>query len=1114
VIRVKASLDNRRIRRLVWLVLTVSVLLGYSLQSVTGSAYYSNEMQNYATVSSPPVILQNGTAGMSTIYTNSTSAKVRVTGYPYDFVDKDDSNVDSSGDQGTQSNFTAQQAGPDSTYDTLTEENTKGIADYVDQLSDEDSSADWGSHSNFENQKNKDSSYDTLTEATAVGGNWGDATPQGTSTTVSHCRLMGGMSPNIDDMTLKNVSIYISGSGSIRLAVYQGGSLESGPAGATLVYDFGTVTPSGVGWVTATGANVSLAKNEVTWIGWKGNDGTINVFYDTSWDSGSDFQSGNGRFDSSGESTDETYGWDSAFPSGGVYLNYWYSVYLTYDVPTNFGLDLEVQFTDVIDFLPTEKLCIYAGAIGSEDVEVDYWNGTGWENIATALTANSWNNYTVSLTSSTFTVRFKDGTTDGDTIQNQWQIDACLLRVGGAGSKGDPVDQQSNVDGSADVGNHGNFSAQQYGPDSIYDTLTEENTGGYSNSTLLDDGYEAVDWDENWDAIAHNWQEENSIVHSGSASAEANDDNDGDFICDDLNASGAVAIYLDFWFRKDGINPSEFLLYYYNGSSYGLIDDLDDNGADNTWLHYTQKVTDSQYFISNFRIRFYANLNQILGTDYVWVDDVLIKKEIQDADNYELDLEVQWTNLQYTLPNETLCIYGGPMGAEDIKVDVWNGTGWENVSNGLSTGWNNASITNWLTSSNFTIRFRGGTETGDTNQTTWQIDVALIHVWNDAGEENYELDLEVQWTNADYSQTNEELCIKTGTTDAEDIKVDVWNGSTWINVLTDLTADSWNNVSVTSYLNSLTFTIRFKGGNETGDTNQDSWNIDATLLRFWTSQDTLDYVDNNTTDVDSSADKGTHGNFTAQEYLDGIYDTLTEADTSTPDTSDNIVDSETITHGSTTGISGAQTTDGTTENMNEGTIEKIGTDTSGTGSALNGSALNLSFSHTLVSGTNRIVIVTIGIENGNTTDVDSVTYGGQTCTKAIDHTAISTGFRFLVEIWYILDADLPSDGSRIVNVTCSGIMYELEVNAFCSEYAGVTQGAPEATDGYNQTIGSTITNTISPSDNAWVISGVGAGNIGDWAHGEGQVEVLEFDDNSSTFAVAELRGASGETSLS
>ena len=76
--RIKTSLDHKRIRRLIWLVLTVSVLLGYSLQSVAGTAYYSNEMQTYTTVSSPPVILQNGTAGTSTIYANGTSAKVSV----------------------------------------------------------------------------------------------------------------------------------------------------------------------------------------------------------------------------------------------------------------------------------------------------------------------------------------------------------------------------------------------------------------------------------------------------------------------------------------------------------------------------------------------------------------------------------------------------------------------------------------------------------------------------------------------------------------------------------------------------------------------------------------------------------------------------------------------------------------------------------------------------------------------------------------------------------------------------------------------------------------------------------------------------------------------------
>jgi len=77
VIRVKTSLDHKKIRRLIWLVLTVSVLLGYSLQSVAGSVHYSMVMQTYTTVSSPPVFLEEGNVtGASTIYINKTSAKV------------------------------------------------------------------------------------------------------------------------------------------------------------------------------------------------------------------------------------------------------------------------------------------------------------------------------------------------------------------------------------------------------------------------------------------------------------------------------------------------------------------------------------------------------------------------------------------------------------------------------------------------------------------------------------------------------------------------------------------------------------------------------------------------------------------------------------------------------------------------------------------------------------------------------------------------------------------------------------------------------------------------------------------------------------------------------
>jgi len=58
----------------------------------------------------------------------------------------------------------------------------------------------------------------------------------------------------------------------------------------------------------------------------------------------------------------------------------------------------------------------------------------------------------------------------------------------------------------------------------------------------------------------------------------------------------------------------------------------------------------------------------------------------------------------------------------------------------------------------------------------------------------------------------------------------------------------------------------------------------------------LDYVSNNDSDVDSSVDKGTHSNFTAQQYgPDSIYDTLTEENTYIVDPSEcleiNLIDS-------------------------------------------------------------------------------------------------------------------------------------------------------------------------------------------------------------------------------
>ena len=69
--------NPRAASRSVLLVVSILILLGSAWTS-EASVYHSLTMESLATISSPPVILQNGTVGTSTIYTNETSAKVAV----------------------------------------------------------------------------------------------------------------------------------------------------------------------------------------------------------------------------------------------------------------------------------------------------------------------------------------------------------------------------------------------------------------------------------------------------------------------------------------------------------------------------------------------------------------------------------------------------------------------------------------------------------------------------------------------------------------------------------------------------------------------------------------------------------------------------------------------------------------------------------------------------------------------------------------------------------------------------------------------------------------------------------------------------------------------------
>jgi uncharacterized protein (UPF0333 family) len=286
----------------------------------------------------------------------------------------------------------------------------------------------------------------------------------------------------------------------------------------------------------------------------------------------------------------------------------------------------------------------------------------------------------------------------------------------------------SDVDSSADKGTQSNFTAQQSAPDSVYDTLTEQNTGssGFSNVTLIngesfEDDWLPSGWTETWGS---NWAKESDEQYHGTYSADFDGSGSGNLETPTLDCSDADAIYVDFYYRDGGCEVNEFRIYYYDGNSWNKMLELG-TGTENQWHHYQHKIIDSQYFKSNFKLRFYASMNY--HNDHGYIDFVTVKKEV-DNTNYELDLEEQFTNVNYTDPNQNLCIKAGSLGSENLMVDAWNGATWVNVASltGLVNGWKNVSVAPYITSSTFTIRFRGSSDGLDSHQDSWDIDAVLL----------------------------------------------------------------------------------------------------------------------------------------------------------------------------------------------------------------------------------------------------------------------------------------------------------------------------------------------------------------------------------------------------
>lgn len=135
-----------------------------------------------------------------------------------------------------------------------------------------------------------------------------------------------------------------------------------------------------------------------------------------------------------------------------------------------------------------------------------------------------------------------------------------------------------------------------------------------------------------------NWNRESDQVYQGTYSADfdgvtGSGGASGNLLSPTMNCSGSnvTAIYVRFWAYEDAADDGEYYLDYYDGSNWDQITRLDNVGS-GAWAQYSQKIVDSQYFKSNFQIRWrVVGLN---NNEHVYVDVVNVTVERNESGYY------------------------------------------------------------------------------------------------------------------------------------------------------------------------------------------------------------------------------------------------------------------------------------------------------------------------------------------------------------------------------------------------------------------------------------------------------------------------------------------------
>jgi len=162
----------------------------------------------------------------------------------------------------------------------------------------------------------------------------------------------------------------------------------------------------------------------------------------------------------------------------------------------------------------------------------------------------------------------------------------------------------------------------------------------------------------------------------------------------------------------------KLVAYEWNGATWQDLGPLDSNG----WNNFTSSFLNGPSYAINIRDKDKTND----PTQSSWNIDCIITECSSTEINYELDIEVQFKEVNIGNNYEQICIYMGSTTAEPLDVYIWNDGNWEMLaSNLLQNQWNN--MTRTITQNTVTLRFLGSLESNDVIQDRWEINSVLLY---------------------------------------------------------------------------------------------------------------------------------------------------------------------------------------------------------------------------------------------------------------------------------------------------------------------------------------------------------------------------------------------------